>query len=120
MNNAPEPLAVLLNESADTLTVEFEDGATYELSAEYLRVFSPSAEVQGHSPEQAKLQSGKMHVKIRRVDPVGDYAICIRFDDAHSTGIYTWEWLYTLGREHAARWPVYLEQLEEAGESRER
>ncbi|MEM6731847.1 MAG: DUF971 domain-containing protein [Myxococcota bacterium] len=117
--DAPEPIAMRLNESADVLTVEFEDGASFELSAEYLRVCSPSAEVQGHGHGQATLQTGKKNVKIKRVDPVGEYAVSIRFDDAHSTGIYTWDYLYALGGEYDTRWKEYLEELAKAGASRE-
>lgn len=118
MDLTPEALAVRLNDDADELTIEFEDGRSFELSAEYLRINSPSAEVRGHRPEEARLQSGKRGVKIRRVDPVGDYALALRFDDGHSSGIYTWEWLYTLGAEFDVRWRRYLQQLEDAGASR--
>lgn len=119
MAMAPEPLSIRLNEDATAFFVEFEDGKTFELSAEYLRVYSPSAEVQGHAPEQAKLQTGKKNVKIRKVEPIGDYAVAIVFDDGHSTGIYSWEYLYTLGTEQDVRWPDYLARLEAAGASRE-
>ncbi len=119
MAMAPEPMAIRLNEDASVFFVEFEDGKTFELGAEYLRVWSPSAEVQGHAPEQAKLQTGKKHVKIRKVEPIGDYAVAINFDDGHSTGIYSWEYLYVLGSEHDERWQEYLSRLEEAGASRE-
>lgn len=115
----PEPLSIQLNPTSDVLDVEFEDGPRFELSAEYLRVYSPSAEVQGHASGQETLQTGKRTVKIKRVDPIGDYAIAIRFSDAHSTGIYTWEYLYQLGQEHPERWTRYLARLEAAGASRD-
>ncbi|MEM6531869.1 MAG: DUF971 domain-containing protein [Myxococcota bacterium] len=114
-----EPVAIALNDAADVLTVEFDDGRRFDLDAEYLRVFSPSAEVQGHTPDQATLQTGKRMVTIKRVDPMGDYALSIKFSDAHSTGIYTWEYLYALGAERETRWADYLRRLEAAGASRD-
>ena len=119
MAMAPEPMALRLNDEATLFTVEFEDGKTFDLPAEYLRVWSPSAEVQGHTPDQARLETGKRHVRVKRADPVGDYAVNIRFDDGHSTGIFTWEYLYVLGSEHEARWSEYLQRLEAAGASRD-
>lgn len=116
----PEPTSIALNDAADVLTVEFEGGHRFDLDAEYLRVYSPSAEVQGHTPDQAILQTGKRHVKIKRVDPMGDYALSIKFNDAHSTGIYTWEYLYALGADRDARWADYLARLEAAGASRDK
>lgn len=88
------------------------------LSAEYLRVNSPSAEVRGHGLGQAILQTGKQMVRIRDVTPVGQYALKIAFDDGHDSGLYTWEYLYTLGTEHAQRWQAYLDELDAAGASR--
>lgn len=119
MTRTVDAVSIRLNDDADLLSVEFDDGKTYDLAAEYLRVFSPSAEVRGHAPGDAVLQVGKRAVKIRRVDPVGEYAVQIRFDDAHGSGIYSWEWLYELGERHGELWADYLEQLAAAGATRE-
>jgi DUF971 family protein len=101
------------------LTVTFADGGTFELPAEMLRVLSPSAEVQGHSPAERVTVPGKRNVAIAGVEPVGNYAIRIRFDDGHDTGIFTWGYLLELGREKEARWQAYLDELEAAGLSRD-
>ena len=101
-----------------TLTVTFDDGAAHALPAEMLRVMSPSAEVQGHSPEQRKTIGGKRDVAIVRVEPVGNYAVRIVFDDMHATGIFTWTYLDTLGRERDARWSTYLAELSARGLAR--
>lgn len=98
-----------------TLAVTFEDGARYELPAEYLRVESPSAEVQGHSPDQKVLVLGKRMVAITAVEPVGNYAVRLRFDDGHNTGIYTWEYLHLLGRDRTPIWDAYLKAVKERG-----
>lgn len=100
------------------LTVAFDDGARHELPAEMLRVMSPSAEVQGHSPEQRKTIGGKKDVRIMQVEPVGNYAVRIVFDDMHSTGIFTWTYLSELGREKDGKWATYLAELDEKGLSR--
>jgi len=97
------------------LEVSFDDGARYELPAEYLRVFSPSAEVQGHSAGEGVLVSGKQDVAIRAVEPIGHYAVRLLFDDGHDTGLYTWKYLHELGSEREARWLAYLRRLEQAG-----
>ena len=99
------------------LEVGFDNGRTFTLSAEYLRVFSPSAEVQGHSPDQAVLQHGKQHVSIRQIEPQGNYAIKLTFSDGHDSGIYSWDYLFALGDEHEPRWSAYLTDLEKAGKS---
>ncbi|WP_306117958.1 MULTISPECIES: DUF971 domain-containing protein [unclassified Roseitalea] len=100
------------------LTITFDDGSRHELPAEMLRVMSPSAEVQGHSPEQRKTVGGKKDVRIMQVEPVGNYAVRIVFDDMHSTGIFTWTYLDELGRDTEARWAAYLAELDEKGLSR--
>lgn len=114
---APKELRV--SKDRKQLTVSFPDGEPIVLSAEMLRVLSPSAEVQGHSPEQRVTVPGKRDVTITRIDPVGNYAVRITFDDFHNTGIYTWQYLETLGREKEERWQAYLDELAEKGLSRE-
>lgn len=100
------------------LHVRFDSGETFALPAEYLRVESPSAEVQGHSPSQKQTVGGKAGVGIGKIEPVGNYAVRLVFDDRHDTGIYSWRYLHELGREHATRWPKYLEALQAKGLSR--
>lgn len=101
------------------LTVTFEAGQSFTLPAEYLRVESPSAEVQGHSPSQKTTLGGRRHVGIMRIEPVGSYAVRIVFDDMHDTGLYTWDYLHKLGRERETIWADYLARLEEKGLSRD-
>jgi ATP-binding protein involved in chromosome partitioning len=112
------PPSLKVNPGADSLTVTFEGGAAHELSAEMLRVMSPSAEVQGHSPEQRVTVARKRNVKIKDLVPVGNYAVKIVFDDGHDTGLYTWSYLDQLGREKDKRWAQYLKELEAKGLSR--
>ncbi len=112
------PPALKVNPGADTLTATFEGGASYQLTAEMLRVMSPSAEVQGHSPEQRVTVGKKRNVKIKDLVPVGNYAVKIVFDDGHDTGLYTWSYLDQLGREKDKRWAQYLKELEAKGLSR--
>ena len=100
------------------LEVEFNTVEKYELTAEYLRVNSPSAEVQGHGPGQEVLQIGKQDVGINKIEPVGHYAVQLFFDDNHDTGIFSWDTLYYLGKEHDTLWPNYLKRLKEAGHTR--
>ena len=114
----PWPLELRLAKDRKTLTVAFDDGASWALPAEYLRVESPSAEVKGHGPGQEQLVFGKRNVCILRLEPVGTYAIRIIFDDTHSTGLYTWSYLAKLGREHDTIWQDYLSKLEAQGRSR--
>jgi ATP-binding protein involved in chromosome partitioning len=102
----------------DALRVRFEGGETYELAAEMLRVMSPSAEVQGHSPEQRVTVAGKRNVKIKELRPVGNYAVRIAFDDGHDTGLFTWSYLRLLGREKESRWAQYLAELTSKGLTR--
>lgn len=111
--HAPEPIEIRLRRSEAILQITFSDGAHFELPAEYLRVESPSAEVQGHSPSERQLVAGKKDVGISSLEPNGNYAIRIRFDDGHSTGIYSWDYLYRLGREQHQRWSAYLKAISE-------
>lgn len=101
------------------LEVDFEDGASFSYPAEYLRVESPSAEVQGHGPDQKKTVAGRRHVGILSIEPVGNYAVKIAFDDLHDTGIYSWDYLHQLGREQAEIWSAYLAALDRQGLSRD-
>ncbi|TNG00246.1 MAG: DUF971 domain-containing protein [Gammaproteobacteria bacterium] len=114
----PVPTELNYDGSTRVLKIAFDDGSQFELSAEYLRVFSPSAEVQGHSPDSAILQVGKENVKIDKIEQTGNYAVTIFFDDGHDSGIYSWEWLYRLGQNQEANWNDYLSRLEAAGHQR--
>ncbi len=102
------------------LEIAFDDGQKFKLSSEYLRVLSPSAEVRGHGAGQEVLQTGKKSVSIQAVEPVGNYAVKLVFSDGHDTGLYSWDYLYTLGRDHDALWQDYLGRLERAGASRDK
>ena len=114
----PTPTEIKLHQQSRVMEIVFDDGRSFRLPYEYLRVFSPSAEVRGHGPGQEVLQMGKKDIEIRQVEPVGSYAIQPTFSDGHATGIYSWEYLYQLGNEQEARWAGYLRQLEAAGASR--
>jgi DUF971 family protein len=116
---SPHPTEITLHQASRVLDIAFDDGRKFSLSCEYLRVFSPSAEVRGHGPGQEVLQVGKKNVEIRTVDPVGQYAIKFLFSDGHDTGIYSWDYLYELGENQAKYWSQYLEKLAAAGASRE-
>src|ERR1700710_3114299 len=105
------PTELRLRKGGGTLSIAFDNGDAFDLSAEYLRVRSPSAEVQGHSPEERKTVAGKRNVAIAQVIPVGNYAVRLAFDDTHSTGIYSWDYLYELGINHADYWQEYLGEL---------
>jgi DUF971 family protein len=107
----PWPTELRLSKDKKTLSVAFDSGERFELPAEYLRVKSPSAEVQGHSPEERKTVGGKREVMILEVLPVGNYAVRLVFDDMHSTGIYGWQYLRDLGQNQAAYWQDYLDEL---------
>ena len=113
------PLEVRYVSQDKRLEVDFDDGAKFSYPAELLRVESPSAEVQGHSPSQKQIVPGRRHVGIMAIEPVGNYAIRIKFDDLHDTGIFSWTYLYRLGREQNEIWDAYLEALEAKGLSRE-
>lgn len=114
----PTPTEIRLHQKSRVLEVAFDDGRSFRLPYEYLRVFSPSAEVRGHGPGQEVLQVGKREVEISHVEPVGSYAIQPTFSDGHATGIYSWDYLYQLGLEQEQRWASYLKQIEAAGASR--
>jgi len=116
MMTAPKELRV--SKDRRTLTVTFPDHTPFELPAEMLRVLSPSAEVQGHSPDQRVTVPGKRNVAILKIEPIGNYAVRITFDDLHDTGIFTWDYLHDLGHEKGARWSAYLAELEQKGLSR--
>lgn len=116
----PWPTELRLHKDRQTLTVSFDGGERHDLAAEYLRVKSPSAEVQGHSPDQRITVPGKQDVMILEVIPVGNYAVRLVFDDMHSTGIFGWEYLRELGRNHGKYWQDYLDELASKNLSRER
>jgi DUF971 family protein len=120
MPAAPWPTELRLAADKRTLTVRFDNGESHALAAEYLRVTSPSAEVQGHSPAERKTVPGKKEVQILTIEPVGNYAVRLGFDDMHSSGIYGWDYLLKLGREKDRIWGEYLAELEAKGMSRER
>jgi len=107
------PASITLRTRSRVLAVTFSDGTQFELPFEYLRVYSPSAEVRGHGPGQETLQIGKHNVNITKVEPVGNYAVRLIFDDGHDTGLYTWSYLYELGREREKKWQRYLDRLKE-------
>ena len=111
----PHPTAINLHQKSRMLEITFDDGAHFEMSCEYLRVNSPSAEVQGHGPGESILQVDKEDVNIERIEPVGSYAIQIYFDDEHNTGIYSWDTLYRLGANRQQNWQEYLNHLKQAG-----
>jgi DUF971 family protein len=113
------PTELRLSKDRRTLGIAFDDGTAFDLSAEYLRVTSPSAEVRGHGPSERKTVSGKRNVEIIGVDPVGNYAVKLRFDDMHDTGIYGWDYLYELGARQAEKWQDYLAELDAKGLSRD-
>jgi DUF971 family protein len=114
-----QPTEIKLHQQSRMLEIAFDDGSTFQLPCEYLRVYSPSAEVAGHGPGQEVLQVGKKDVGISELVPVGSYAVQINFDDGHDTGLYTWENLYRLGKNQSALWQQYLDRLAAAGASRE-
>jgi DUF971 family protein len=115
----PKPTEIRLKSEAKALEIDFDDGRTFSLPAELLRVESPSAEVQGHSPSEKQTISGRRHVGILGVEPVGHYAVRIKFDDLHDSGIFSWEYLYRMGENQDALWQNYLTALEAQGLSRD-
>ncbi len=117
--DTPIPVRLVLHKQSRVLEVEFENGETYRLPFELLRVYSPSAEVRGHGPGQEVLQTGKRNVDIVELEPVGNYAVRPRFSDGHATGIYSWDVLYELGANQQALWQAYLDKLQAAGASRD-
>lgn len=117
--NTPTPTEIKLHQVSRVLEVSFADGKTFQLPCEFLRVYSPSAEVRGHGPGQETLQTGKKNVAITAVEPVGNYAVQLAFSDGHNTGIYSWDILYEYGLRYDELWAQYLERLKAAGASRE-
>ena len=115
----PWPTEIKLRKGGAVLAVVFDNGETFELPAEYLRVVSPSAEVQGHSADERKTVGGKRNVAVIEVHPVGNYAVRLVFDDMHSTGIYSWDYFLEIGRDQDARWRGYLDELAAKGLSRD-
>lgn len=115
---AVRPTDIVLHQKSRLLEIAFEDGARFSLPCEFLRVYSPSAEVRGHGPGQETLPLGKENVNIARIEPVGNYAVKLCFDDGHDTGLYSWEWLYHLGSEQERLWKEYLARLAKAGHVR--
>lgn len=115
----PQPTEIKLHQKSRVLEISFADGKTFRLPCEFLRVYSPSAEVRGHGPGQEVLQTGKKEVEILRVEPVGNYAIQLHFSDGHATGIYSWNLLYDYGLQQEQMWRRYLERVTEAGASRD-
>src|ERR1700710_2975933 len=114
----PWPTELRLHKDRRALTIAFDNGQAFDLSAEYLRVRSPSAEVQGHSPDERKTVAGKRDVAIAELQPIGNYAVRLVFDDTHSTGIYSWDYLLTLGRNRERNWQDYLDELHNKGLTR--
>jgi DUF971 family protein len=115
----PIPTEIKLHQQSRFMEIAFNDGSRFNLPYEYLRVFSPSAEVRGHGPGQEVLQLGKKYVEVKQIEPVGQYAVVLMFSDGHDSGIYSWDYLYDLGRKQDFYWQSYLRRIEEAGESRE-
>ena len=118
MNRTPNPTNIKLHQRSRMLEISFDDGKHFQLSCEYLRVYSPSAEVRGHSPDQAVLQTGKETVNIKNIEPIGHYAVRLVFDDGHDSGLYSWNILYDLGKNFDEYWNDYLRRLEIAGYQR--
>lgn len=116
---APWPTQLRLIRAEKRVEIEFDDGKKFTLPAEYLRVESPSAEVQGHGPGEKTIIPGRIHVGIMELEPVGNYAVRIKFDDLHDTGIFSWDYLYQLGVEQPKRWRDYLDALKQKGLKRE-
>jgi DUF971 family protein len=116
---APAPVAITLHQKSRVLEIEYADGKLFRLPCEFLRVYSPSAEVRGHGPGQEVLQPGKRDVAIVRVEPVGNYAVQLVFSDGHDTGIYSFDLLYEYGSQQDRMWADYLQRLAQAGASRE-
>jgi len=118
-SDSPRPTEIKLHQKSRVLEISFDDGKSFRLPYEFLRVYSPSAEVRGHGPGQEVLQTGKKDVEITRAEPVGSYAIQLAFSDGHETGLYSWDLLYQFGEEQEPMWRHYLERIKQAGASRE-
>ncbi|MBT9611969.1 MAG: DUF971 domain-containing protein [Burkholderiales bacterium] len=115
----PTPTEIKLHQKSRTLEIAFADGSRFNLPCEFLRVYSPSAEVRGHGPGQEVLQVGKINAEITGIEPVGTYAVNLAFADGHNSGIYSWDYLYDLGSHQEEMWARYLARMQEAGASRE-
>jgi len=115
----PQPVEIRLHQSSRVLEIGYADGKSFRLPCEFLRVYSPSAEVRGHGPGQEVLQVGKRNVNITKIEPVGNYAVQLTFSDGHDTGIYSWDLLYEYGNRQDEMWQQYLTRMQEAGASRE-
>ena len=113
------PTEIRLQKKSRQLVLAYDDGSRFELSFEYLRVNSPSAEVKGHGPGQEVLQTGKENVQVTAIEPIGHYAVRLVFDDGDNTGLYSWSYLYELGTERDSKWQAYLDRLEAAGYARQ-
>jgi DUF971 family protein len=118
-NDDPKPVTINLHQKTRVLEIEYDDGQRFNFSTEFLRVYSPSAEVRGHGPGQGTLQTGKEKVSITTIEPVGNYAIKLLFDDGHNTGIYSWSYLYDMGINKQKYWQDYLDALDRAGHARQ-
>ena len=116
---APRPVEIKLHQKSRVLEISFDDGKSYRLPCEYLRVYSPSAEVRGHGRGQEVLQEGKKEVEIAAIEPVGNYAVKLVFSDGHDTGLYSWDYLYDLGENQEKLWTRYLERIAATGVSRD-
>ncbi|MBK1615206.1 hypothetical protein CKO44_17230 [Rubrivivax gelatinosus] len=116
---APQPTSITVHQASRALEVGFDDGARFRIPFELMRVYSPSAEVQGHGPGQETLQTGKREVLIEALEPVGHYGVRPSFSDGHDSGIYTWEYLYRLGADETALWEDYQQRLAAAGADRD-
>jgi DUF971 family protein len=117
--DTPIPSEIKLHQKSRRLELSYENGESYSLDFEYLRVFTPSAEARGHGPGQETLQTGKRNVDIERIEPVGSYAVRLVFSDGHDSGLYSWDLLYNLGKHHDELWQEYLKQIETQGLSRD-
>ena len=117
--DTPQPTEIKLHQKSRILEIAFSDGKRFELPCEFLRVYSPSAEVRGHGPGQETLQVGKKNVEITAIEPVGTYAINMTFSDGHDSGIYSWTYLHDLGMNQTGLWEDYLQRMQSAGASRE-
>lgn len=117
--DTPKATEIKLHRQSRLLQISFADGKTFQIPCEFLRVYSPSAEVRGHSPGQEVLQTGKKDVNIDHIEPVGNYAIQLNFSDDHNTGLYSWDLLYDYGLHQDEMWQHYLQRMEQAGASRE-
>ncbi|MDA8416770.1 MAG: DUF971 domain-containing protein [Betaproteobacteria bacterium] len=116
--DTPWPTEITLQQASRHLRIEFSDGQSFDFPIEFLRVYSPSAEVRGHGPGQETLQTGKSQVGLQQISPVGQYAVQLHFTDGHNTGIYSWDYLLDLGKHQDEYWAQYLNRMEAAGASR--